>query len=94
MNIIFYEKLCLQTEVEIPRTFQIIGHDYNKNIYSSLENPSGTVTHESAIMHGLDRTTHWKTKLTQRQIDVNLSIVKAFGLDNLYGDSPIPQNFY
>jgi hypothetical protein len=40
LNIIFYENLCIQPEVEIPRIFRIIGLDYNRKIFSILDNPS------------------------------------------------------
>jgi hypothetical protein len=50
LNIVFYENLCLRPEVEIPRIFQIIGHEYNNTIFSSLKKPSGTVTNSSAVM--------------------------------------------
>jgi hypothetical protein len=87
LNIIHYENLCLQPEIEIPRIFQIIGLDYDEMIFSSLDNPSRTVTRDSAVMHGLDRITQWKSKLSPQQIHNILSVVESFELDYLYGDS-------
>jgi hypothetical protein len=91
LNVIFYENLCLKNEIEIPRIFQIIGLDYKETIYFSLDNPSRTVTDDSAVMYGEDRTSQWKRKLSAKQIDNILCVVEAFKLDYLYGDSHIPR---
>jgi hypothetical protein len=90
LNVIFYENLCLQPEVEIPRIFKEIGTNYKKTVFTSLNKPSATTKHDSAVMHGKDRTTQWKTKLSSRQINDILSVADAFDLSYLYGDSLYP----
>jgi hypothetical protein len=90
INTIFYENLCLQPEVEIPRIFQTIGLKYRESAIKNAHIPSRTVLRTSAIRTGADRVTRWKQELSQTQIGDILSVVRDFGLDYIYGDSYAP----
>jgi hypothetical protein len=90
LNTIFYENLCLQPEVEIPRIFQIIRHKYRDSVFKYVEIPSRTITRTSAPMTGDNKVTRWKKKLSQTQIRDILSVIRNFDLDYIYGDSFAP----
>jgi hypothetical protein len=90
LNVIFYENLSLQPEVEIPKIFQIIPHDYQDSVFEVIEKPSTTTVQSSAIITGDNKITRWKKELSPQQIDNILSIVADFELDHIYGDSFIP----
>jgi hypothetical protein len=90
LNVIFYENLCIQPEAEVARLFQSIQLDYHNSLFTALEAPSTTTVLSSAIVTGANRVNSWQNKLTSRQIDNILSVVRAFGLDYLYGDSITP----
>lgn len=90
LPVIFYEQLCTQPREEVDRLFSAIGHSYTPSVFSALEKPSTTATSSSAVMHGDDRVTRWQRELSARQIGDILSIVRAFGLDHIYDDSPLP----
>lgn len=90
LNVIFYENLCARPEVEIPRIFEVIGHEYKNTVFASMDRPSRTSTRSSAVMTGDDKVTQWKRILSPKQIDDILSVVEAFGLDHIYGDSFTP----
>ena len=90
LPIIFYENLCCQPEVEVPKVFAALGQPYHESIFSDLTKPSATTLRTSAILTDQDRIAHWKTELSPKQINNILSIVKSFALDYLYGDSTQP----
>lgn len=91
LNIVFYEHLCTRPEIELPRMFGCLGQKYDPStIDVVLDQPAPTATRDSAVMRGRDKVTGWKSQLAVRQIDDILSIVEAFGLHHLYGDSVLP----
>jgi hypothetical protein len=90
LNIVFYENLCIKPEQEIPRIFQIVGHEFDASVYKYLEVPSRTTMRTSAVVTGDNRVTKWKEKLSEKQIKDILSVIRDFDLDYIYGDQAIP----
>jgi hypothetical protein len=90
LNIIFYEYLCVYPEREISRVFDGIDRNYDPSILAVLDEPSMTAKRTSAVVQGGDRVSGWQAHLTTKQIEAILSVVAAFELDNLYGDSVFP----
>jgi hypothetical protein len=90
LDIVFYENLCLRPEEEIPRIFQIIGHEFRTSVYKHVEVPSRTTLRTSAIVTNDDKVTRWKRKLSEKQIDDILSVIRDFDLDYIYGDQAVP----
>lgn len=90
LHVVFYENLCTQLDQEVPRMFQVIGHEWDAGIFASARRPSTTATHTSAVVTGEDKVTRWKRELSPEQINNILSIVEGFELDYVYGDSPTP----
>jgi hypothetical protein len=90
LTVIFYENLCVQPEIEVPRAFRALGHDYRASAMERSRVPSTTTVRSSAILTGKDRVTSWRDELTPKQIEDILSIVEAFQLEHLYGDSSTP----
>lgn len=90
LTVVFYENLCTCPESEIPKIFQAIGHNYDNAVFGLMSKPSMTSSHTSAVVTGEDKIARWKEKLSSKQIDSILSVVRHFGLDYIYGDSSIP----
>jgi hypothetical protein len=90
LNPIFYENLCLQPEVEIPKIFRTIGCEYRESIYEDIKKPSTTTVRSSAVLSGENRVTRWQRELTPKQVDNILAIINEFGLDYIYDSSPVP----
>ncbi len=90
LTVIFYENLCTRPEDEVPKIFRAMSHDFNGSIFEFLNKPSTTSRHTSAIVTGANKVTRWKSKLSTKQIDNVLSVVRDFGLDYIYGDSFTP----
>jgi hypothetical protein len=90
LNIVFYENLCLQPEVEIPKIFKAIKHEYQNSVFDQIKKPSRTITRNSAIITGEDKVTHWQSELSAKQIHKIFSIIEDFDLSYIYGDSAKP----
>jgi hypothetical protein len=90
LDVIFYERMCLEPEVQLPRLFRIVGQTYRESAFVKAGEPSRTVTRSSAVLTGKDRVAQWKNLLSHAQIRNILRVVESFGLDYLYGDSPEP----
>jgi hypothetical protein len=90
LPIVYYEDLCLQPEVEIPRVFAALGQSYDESVFARLPRPSLTSTGGSAVIAEGDRVSGWRKSLSARQISEILGVVEAFGLAHLYGDGDIP----
>jgi hypothetical protein len=90
LPMVFYENLCDQPEVEIPRIFEVIGHTFDASIFDSLAVPSSTSRGASRTPEFRDRASSWRGALSTGQIDEVLRIVNTFGLGHLYGDSTRP----
>jgi hypothetical protein len=90
LNLIYYENLCTQPAVELPRLFDFIHQKYKRTAIDQMMIPSSTTRLTSAIVTGEDRISRWKRNLTSKQIDRILYIVDSFGLAHLYSDSLLP----
>jgi hypothetical protein len=89
-NVVFYENLCLQPEVEIPKIFHIIGTEYRETVFRVVKKPSRTVKKTSAVLTGEDKIARWEKTLSSRQVNSILTVVEVFGLNYIYGDSVLP----
>jgi hypothetical protein len=90
LNVVFYENLVMQPEVEIPRIFAALGRAFDDSVFAQLARPSTTTVRSSAIVSGEDRVTSWQRKLSPTQTGNVLAIVEGFGLGSLYGESAYP----
>jgi hypothetical protein len=90
LNVVFYEDLVTQPEIEIPAIFRSLQLNFDDSLFSTLDTPSGTTVQTSAIVTGFSRVHDWQNKLNVNQIDKILSVVHRFGLEDLYGDSATP----
>lgn len=93
LNMVYYENLCTQPQVEIPAILASIGQESTEPVSEIINRPSQTTRRTSAVVNGTDKITTWKKKLSPLQIDKILRIVGAFGLGHLYGDSGLPNEY-
>lgn len=90
LNVIFYENLCIQPEVEVQKMFQAIRHEYQASVFEYINQPSTTTVRTSAVVTGEDKVARWKKELSPKQINNILSVVEDFRLDYIYGDTFTP----
>jgi hypothetical protein len=91
LPVIFYENLCTQPELEVPKIFQTIGHKYDDTIFALARRPSTTAIRSSAVVTDSDKLARWQKELSFKQIDQIRAVVAEFGLDYIYGDSLTPR---
>ena len=87
---LFYESLCTEPASELPRLLAAVGGDLRTPAASRVERPSTTSRSDSAIVTGDDRISSWRRSLDAAQIARVLEVVRGFGLDTLYDESPMP----
>ena len=92
LKIVYYEDLCVQPATEFPAILESIGYGYPPSRIELLNRPSQTTKLTSAVVTGTNKVSHWKSVLSQVQIERILKVVQAFGLDHLYDDTPLPLN--
>lgn len=90
LNLIYYENLCVHADRELPRVFEMIGQQYQPSARQRIDRPSMTTREASAIVRGTDKITRWQNILNASQVDRILGVVRAFGLNHLYGESSLP----
>lgn len=90
IKVVYYENLCTQPEIELPAIFASLGQAYQDMKNGTLDLPSQTTRVTSAVVHGRDKISSWKEKLTSGKIKNILQIVDAFGLGYLYDESIYP----
>jgi hypothetical protein len=91
LHVVFYESLCTQPEVELPRLFAGIGLEFKPSLLDIVNRPSPTAWVTSAVVTGENKISRWKRELTPGQIDSVLRIVHEFGMDTLYTDALLPE---
>jgi hypothetical protein len=91
LNLVFYEDLCRYPKRELARIEQLIKRPLPPQTLASMMTPSATTIISSAVLTGDNRVTQWQEKLSAPEIKQVLTIVAAFNLDYLYGNSPWPQ---
>jgi len=87
---VFYELLITQPEIELPKLFHYIGWRSHGRVYDNLHVPSFTSKKTGEMTDGHEKLHQWQYRLSSGQVDRILSIVDAFGLAYLYGDSYSP----
>lgn len=92
IKIVHYENLCTQPEIELPVIFKTLGQRYEPSVIKQSSRPSMTTRMTSAVVTGNNKIARWTNSLGSAQIKNILSVVKAFDLDYLYGDSLVPLN--
>jgi hypothetical protein len=90
LSIIFYENLCIQPHIEIPKIFKTLQHEYKNSVFDHINNPSATSIRTSAVVTGENKVIRWKKELSPKQISKVISIVEAFGLHYIYDESSWP----
>jgi hypothetical protein len=90
LTTVFYENLCADPAGEIERVFRRLGQPYSGSIFGALDSPSMMAARGSAVVTGDDRLASWERELSRRQVRSVLTVVEAFGLGHLYGESSMP----
>lgn len=94
--IVFYEELYRTPDVVIRTLLEhvrrpVTDETVDRAVRRALQ-PSKTTDTTSALTSAADPLSAWKKELSARQVTRGLEILRAFGLDAVYGDDPMPQS--
>lgn len=91
LQVVFYEDLCRNPEHELERLAARLNWRFARCKPEAPHRPSSTAIATSAVLTGNSRVSHWQKALAAGEVAQVLDTVAAFGLDHLYGSSPLPQ---
>ena len=60
------------------------------NMVPVFKTPSQVTSSESAILNNRDLVNDWQKRVDEKQIKEGMKILRIFGLENIYFDSPLP----
>lgn len=86
----FYETMCARPEAELPRLLAAVGGGARDLSLARTRRPSATSRTQSAAVTGDSRVSSWQKSLDPSQVDRVLAVVRGFGLDSIYDESPWP----
>jgi hypothetical protein len=91
-TLVFYEAVHHRPEQELSRLFGAFGATYGPDVHTAMRRPSRTTRTLGAarVATQARQGLQWERHLTTDQIRRVYDIVAAFGLDHLYGESPMP----
>jgi hypothetical protein len=90
LPLVFYEDLCIQPEIELPRIFRLMRLPLRDSVFTSLATPSASSRRRGSDVTPAGLVSGWRRSLTADQVAEVLAVVDAFGLGHLYGDSATP----
>ena len=96
--VVFYEDLFLKPEQSFYDLFAYIDQRYRFNKYrlrilSAADKQSKTTSGSYPINDEATRLRNWEQYKSKKEISLAYKIIEIFGLDYLYQDNIVPQNF-
>lgn len=89
-HLVFYENLCETPEAELRGISDYLGSGFRDVPIEALRMPSDLARSGSAVLSGRDPARSWREELGEREIRRAVEILGYFGLDPIYGASPMP----
>lgn len=91
IHVIFYENVYMNPQEEMSKLFSFIGKDFDVLPDAVISKPSKVVG--DSIKKGISPVNSWINQLSPKKINEGLSLLSIFGLDSLYDDNSLPQEF-
>lgn len=91
MDVIFYEDLCRRPAEVLPPLYERIGVRYGPRMEQHLRRLSALSTPASAIAQQDDPVTAWQGQVSAEEVERAMAILRRFGLDRIYDESPQPR---
>ena len=92
IHLLFWENLYDQPERELEQLFSFLGRPCEEHSEISPRQPSTTTSRETrvALASGRDLLELWRAEVSKEQLKRCVTILSAFGLDQVYSDDPLP----
>lgn len=93
--LVFYEELCVEPEPQVRRMLEFVGDPaagdpLDDRLQAVIEQASQTSSDpRSGNRRRMDR---WRAQLSTAQVASGIRILAEFGLDEIYGDEPMPNS--
>ena len=92
VHVLFYEDLCINADRALQDARLYLGRPYHSRALAILQKPSFTARSESPIRTGAAQLVdEWCQKVSSYERSAGLELLKAFGLDRVYGDDVMPR---
>lgn len=91
IKIMFYENIFVNPQEEISQLFEFVGKDLENLPVDIIQKPSRVVGDN--IKNGKSPITSWKNDLPTSTIDKGMKILEIFGLEKLYDENSVPNQF-
>lgn len=90
IHIACYEHLVTRPEEAFGRLAAHFGLPFHRQLLEQIRRPSGVTARDSPIVRGDNALRRWTEAFEPRETKRLLSILSPFGLDQIYGDDPMP----
>jgi Sulfotransferase family len=90
VHVLFYEDLCTHSDRVLEETCAFIGRPYQASALETLWKPSFTARKDSPIRSGGVQIDEWRQKVSADDRASGMAILRAFGLDRVYGEDSLP----
>jgi Sulfotransferase family len=90
VHVLFYEDLCAHADQVLGETCAFIGRPYQSRALETLWKPSFTARKDSPIRSGAAQLDEWRQKVSVDDRAAGMAILRAFGLDRVYGEDSMP----
>ena len=94
-HLTYYENLCIDYKTEVPPVLDYVGDPAgidDSRLTNILDSPSSTSAGHSAVKRNENRIDGWQRQLTARQIEAGETILREFGLNEIYNGAALLPN--
>lgn len=88
--VMFYEDVCVNPEVELPRLFSYLGRNVDSRVRRLAQRQSATSKRYSSPS-GQKDIGRWVQQVSDDQVESCVKILRLFGLNTLYDGNPEPR---
>jgi Sulfotransferase family len=92
IHLAFYENFCVDPQSELRRLFGFLGRPVDDAALARIRIPSQSMQHGgiTQMPDGWEVVSRWRKKVNDEEMESALRILRAFGLDTVYGSEPMP----
>ncbi len=92
IHLAFYENFCVDPQAELRRLFDFLGRSVDDAALARIRIPSQSMQHGGIkeMPDGWEVVNRWRKKVADADIEAALRIIRAFGLEKVYGAGPMP----
>lgn len=90
VHLMFYEELCDGPHRRFEALFAHLGRSFDGAAREAVHRPSRLTGDHSTILRGSPSVDAWRKSVSRDQLKRAMELLKAFGLEDVYGEGPRP----